>query len=100
MVLVSSIAIFFSTMVRNAVGPVIGTMALFIFILMVSTLPLDVFKSIQPYLFTTYFSNWEQAFFDPIPWDDLFRGLGLIVSNIVMYLGIALIIFRRKDILS
>jgi len=100
MVLVSSIAIFFSTMVRNAVGPVIGTMALFIFILMVSTLPLEVFKSIQPYLFTTYFSNWEQAFYDPIPWADLFRGFGLVASNIVMFLGIALIIFRRKDILS
>lgn len=100
MVLVSAIAIFFSTMVRNAVGPVIGTMALFIFVLMVSTLPLEVFQSIQPYLFTTYFSNWEQAFHDPIPWADLFRGLGLIGSNIVMFLGIALIIFRRKDILS
>ncbi len=100
MVLVSSIAIFFSTMVRNAVGPVIGTMALFIFILMVSSLPLEVFEGIQPYLFTTYFSNWEQAFYDPIPWDDLFRGLGLVLSNVIMFLGIALIIFRRKDILS
>ncbi len=100
MVLVSSIAIFFSTMVRNAVGPVIGTMALFIFVLMVSTLPLEVFKGVQPYLFTTYFSNWEQAFYEPIPWDDLFRSLGLILSNITMFLGIAYIIFRRKDILS
>ncbi len=100
MALVSAIAIFFSTMVRNAVGPVIGTMALFIFILMVSTLPLDVFKGVQPYLFTTYFSNWEQAFFDPIPWADLFRGLGLVISNVILFLGTAYIIFRRKDILS
>jgi len=100
MALVSAIAIFFSTMVRNAIGPVIGTMALFIFVLMVSTLPLDIFRGIQPFLFTTYFSNWEMAFYDPIPWDDLFRGLGLIVSNIIMFLGIAFIIFRRKDILS
>ena len=100
MALVSAIAIFFSTMVRNAVGPVIGTMALFIFILMVSTLPLDVFKGIQPYLFTTYFSNWEQAFYDPIPWADLLRGLGLVASNLLAFLGVAFIIFRRKDILS
>jgi len=100
MALISAIAIFFSTMVRNAIGPVIGTMALFIFVLMVSTLPLDVFENIQPYLFTTYFSNWEQAFYDPIPWADLFRGFGLIVSNLILFLGIAFIIFRRKDILS
>ncbi len=100
MALISAIAIFFSTMVRNAIGPVIGTMALFIFVLMVSTLPLDVFEHVQPYLFTTYFSNWEQAFYDPIPWTDLFIGFGLIVSNIIFFLGTAFIIFRRKDILS
>lgn len=100
MALVSAIAIFFSTMVRNAIGPVIGTMALIIFALMISTLPLDVFTNIQPYMFTSYFSNWEQVFYDPIPWDDLFRGLSLIISNLILFLGIAFIIFRRKDILS
>ncbi|MCF6237835.1 MAG: ABC transporter permease [Candidatus Marinimicrobia bacterium] len=100
MALVSSIAIFFSVMVRNAVGPVIGTMAVIIFFLMVSTLPLDVFRNIQPYLFTTYFSNWEQVFYDPIPWGDLFRGFGLIFSNIIFFLGVAYLIFSRRDILS
>lgn len=100
MVLVSAIAIFFSTMVRNAIGPVIGTMALIIFFLMISTLPLDVFSHVQPYMFTTYFSNWEQVFYDPIPWDELFRGLSLIISNLILFLGTAFIIFRRKDILS
>jgi len=100
MALVSAIAIFFSTMVRNAIGPVIGTMALIIFFLMITTLPLDIFQNVQPYMFTTYFSNWELVFFDPIPWDELFRGLGLIVSNLIFFLGIAFIIFRRKDILS
>ncbi|NQV16664.1 ABC transporter permease subunit [bacterium] len=100
MALVSAIAIFFSTMVRNAIGPVIGTMALIIFCLMVSTLPLEIFRSVQPYMFTTYFSNWEQAFYDPIPWRDMLRGLNLIISYLILFLGIAFIIFRRKDILS
>jgi len=100
MALVSAIAIFFSTMVRNAIGPVIGTMALIIFGLMISNLPLEVFGAVQPYMFTSYFTNWEMAFYDPIPWADLFRGLGLIVSNLVLFLGTAYLIFRRKDILS
>lgn len=100
MALVSSIAIFFSTMVRNAIGPVIGTMAVIIFSLMISSLPLEVFQDVQPYMFTSYFSNWEQVFYDPIPWDELFRGLGFIISQILMFLGIAFMIFRRKDILS
>ncbi len=100
MALVSAIAIFFSTMVRNAIGPVIGTMAIIIFSLMISTIPLEVFKNIQPYVFTTYFTNWEKVFYDPIPWIDLLRGFSFIVANLFMFLGIAFIIFRRKDILS
>jgi len=100
MALVSAIAIFFSTMVRNAVGPVIGTMAVIIFSLMVSTIPLDIFRGIHPYVFTSYFSNWEQVFHDPIPWAELLRGMNLVISNILLFLGFAYIIFRRKDILS
>jgi ABC-2 type transport system permease protein len=100
MALVSAIAIFFSTMVRNAVGPVIGTMAVIIFFLMISTLPLDIFTHVQPYLFTSYFANWEQVFYDPIPWPDLFRGVSLILGNMLFFLGTGFIIFRRKDILS
>jgi ABC-2 type transport system permease protein len=100
MALISAIAIFFSTMVRNAIGPVIGTMAVIIFSLMISTVPLEVFKSIQPYMFTTYFTNWEKVFYDPIPWGELFRGVSYILSNMLFFLGFAYIIFRRKDILS
>ena len=100
MALVSSVAIFFSTMVRNAVGPVIGTMAVIIFSLMISTIPLEIFRGIHPYMFTSYFSNWEQVFHDPIPWAELFRGANLVLSNILLFLGLAYIIFRRKDILS
>lgn len=100
MAMVSALALFFSTMVRNAIGPVIGTMAVIIFSLMVSTLPLEVFNNVRPFMFTYYFSNWEMAFHDPVPWADMFRGLAYIFSNILLFLGSAFIIFRRKDILS
>ena len=100
MMLVSAIAIFFSTMVRNAVGPVIGTMAVIIFGVAISTLPFEIFENIRPYLFTSYFRNFEEAFFDPVPWASVGLGINTVVGYSLVFLGLAYLIFRRKDILS
>ncbi|PIZ61426.1 MAG: hypothetical protein COY19_12385 [Candidatus Marinimicrobia bacterium CG_4_10_14_0_2_um_filter_48_9] len=100
MAVVASLAIFFSSMVKNAIGPVIGTMAIIIVFLAVSTLPLDFFVSIRPYFFTTYFDSWAKAFFDPIPWDILWQATWVALLHIGLLLGGSYFIFRRKDILS
>ncbi len=100
MALVSAIAIFFSSMVRNAVGPVIGTMAVVIVGIAVSTLPFDIFDAIRPYLFTTYFRSWDLAFHDPIPWGEIALGVQNVAGYIIAFLAGAFLIFRKKDILS
>ena len=100
MALVGGIAIFFSSMVRNAVGPVIGTMAVVILGVAVSTMPFEAFDSIRPYLFTTYFRNWEEAFFEPIPWGSLRLSILNIMGFTSVFLAASYLIFRRKDILS
>ena len=98
--LVSAIAIFFSSMVRNAVGPVIGTMAVIVLGIAISTLPFEIFDGMRPYLFTSYFRNWELAFYDPLPWRDLLLGVWNIVGTSIAFLLGAYWIFHRKDILS
>ena len=100
MAVVASLSIFFSAMVKNAIGPVIGTMAVIIVFLAVSTLPLDVFESIRPFFFTTYFDSWAKAFFDPIPWDYMWKSTWIALLHISIFLGGAYFIFKRKDILS
>ncbi len=100
MAVVASLAIFFSSMVKNAIGPVIGTMAIIIVFLAVSTLPLDFFESIRPYFFTSYFDSWAKAFFDPIPWEYIWKCVWITVIHIAVFLNGAYLIFKRKDILS
>lgn len=100
MAVVATLAILFSAMVKNAVGPVIGTMAIVIIFFAVSSLPLDFFETIRPFFFTTYFDSWTKAFYDPIPWDYLWLSTWTALLHIGLFLGGAFLIFKRKDILS
>ncbi len=100
MTLVLSIALFFSVIVRNAVGPVIGAMAVLIFSYAFSSLPLDIFEHIQVYFFTYYFDAWKYAFHDPVPWDTIAKAVGYVALHILFFAGGAACIFKRKDILS
>ena len=66
MSVVCSLAFFFSSLVENAIGPIIATMAIIIVFVIVSAIDIEVFKSIKPYLFTNYILSWRLIFSDPI----------------------------------
>ena len=53
MTVVTALAFFFSSLVENAIGPIVSTMAVIIVFLILSALPIDFFRNIEPYLFTT-----------------------------------------------
>ena len=97
---VASLAFLLSSLVDNAIGPIIGTMAVIIVLLVVSTLPVDLFADIKPYLFTTYMDVWRQALAQPIGWDEIARSTGALGAYSVGFFLIAWYIFARKDILS
>lgn len=100
MVLVFVISIFFSVIVRNAVGPVVGAMAIIIFSFALTGLPLEIFDNIRPYIFTTYFDTWKYAFYEPIGWYFIREGLTCVTVYLLVFLGLSATIFCRKDILS
>jgi ABC-2 type transport system permease protein len=100
MMVVACLCFMFSSMVNNGIGPMIGAMAVIIIGLAVSNIPLDIFDSIKPYLFTSYFDIWNKAFMDPIPWKEIGQD-GIILS---VYAGIFVLlsywVFTRRDILT
>ncbi len=100
MMLVTSVAIFFSVIVRNAVGPVVGAMAVIIFSFAITGLPLEIFDNIRPFIFTTYFDTWKYAFYEPVDWALIFEGLEVVSVYMLIFLAAALFIFRKKDILT
>ena len=100
MCLVASLCFMFSTMVNNGIGPMVGAMAVIIVGLAISNIPIDIFVTIRPYLFTTYFDIWKMAFYDPIPWDEIGKIAFILSLYARGFLGVSFFVFLRKDILS
>ena len=98
--MVATLCFMFSSMVNNGIGPIIGAMAVIIIGLAISNIPLDLFEKIKPYLFTTYFDIWKEAFYDPIPWQDIGKSMLILAIYAVGFLGISFAVFTRKDILT
>lgn len=97
---VASLAFLFSSLVENAIGPIIGTMAVIIIFIIVSNIPVELFESIKPYLFTTYFAVWSKAFEDPIAWDTIGKHSSVLLAHSIGFYLVTWYIFIKKDVLS
>ena len=97
---VASLAFLFSSLVENAIGPIIGTMAVIIGFFIVSNMPVDIFKDVRPYLFTTYLNVWQKALENPIPWETIRNHLAVLGAHCIGFYLITWYIFVKKDILS
>jgi ABC-2 type transport system permease protein len=97
---VASLAFFFSSLVDNALGPILGTMAVIIIFYVISGIPADLFRSVRPYLFTTYLNIWQKVLESPIPWREVAESAAALGAYSVGFYGATWYIFLRKDILS
>jgi ABC-2 type transport system permease protein len=100
MLTIASLAFLFSSFVENAIGPIIGTMGVHSVFLVITLVPVELFKNIKPYLFSNYLNVWMQVFEDPIPWDSIGNSVAILGAYVIGFVFIAWLIFRRKDILS
>ncbi len=100
MSVVCSLAFFFSSLVENAIGPIVATMAVIIVFVIVSAINIEIFKSIRPYLFTNYILSWQLLFDNPVDTARVLKALLILFTHIVLLFGITAIIFKKKDILS
>ena len=97
---VASLSFLFSSLVENAIGPIVGTMAVIIVCFVVSSMDISLFATIKPYLFTTYMNVWRLATDDPIPWDEVYRSLSILLGYSAGFFLVSWLLFVRKDILS
>ena len=100
MSVVSALAFFFSSLVENAIGPIIVTMAVIIVFFVVSAINIDIFSTIKPYLFTNYILSWRLFFDDPIDAGEIIKAVAVLSGHVVFLYVISAIIFKRKDVLS
>lgn len=97
---VASLGFLFSSLVENAIGPIIGTMAVIITLLIISNIPVDAFTALRPYFFTHYLNIWQKALENPIPWQTIGNHLAIIGGHCIGFYLVTWYIFVRKDVLS
>ncbi len=100
MSVVASLAMLFSSLVENSIGPIVSTMAVIIVFIILSAINIDFFKTIKPYLFTNYILSWRLLFDDPVNFSEVFKAVAILLAHIVFFFALTLYLFRRKDILT
>jgi ABC-2 type transport system permease protein len=100
MSVVASLAFLLSSLVENAIGPIVTTMAIIIVFIIIGALNIEFLENIRPYLFTSYMGDWRLIFADPIDSTELTKSIAVLVGHIILFYGTTFWIFRRKDILS
>ena len=112
MITVASLGFLFSLFAENSIGPIVATMSVIIFFTILSTLNIPVFNKIKPFLFTTHMIGWKE-FFD-IKVNDaneaivgsiqnpqkIINSALVLTAHIAGFVIAAVLIFKRKDVLS
>lgn len=112
MLTVTALSFLLSVFAENSIGPIVGAISIIILLTILNTLDLPVFNSFKPFLFTTHMIGWK-GFFDVqvnnaneaivgsvenLP--AVLTSAGVLLLHIVAFLTIAIVVFRKKDILS
>jgi len=97
---VASLSFLFSSLVENAIGPIVGSMGVIIVFYIISNIPVELFTTIRPYLFTTYLNVWQKALEVRIPWPEVVNHVLILSGFNIGFLAVTWYLFVRKDILS
>jgi ABC-2 type transport system permease protein len=100
MMTVISLSILFSSLVQNAIGPIVATMAIIFVFLILGAIPIDILQDIKPYLFTSHMTQWNNFFSDPPDYKEVLDSALVLLAYTSGLYGITTVIFLRKDILS
>jgi ABC-2 type transport system permease protein len=100
MTTVASLSIFLSGMSNNSLGPILSTMAIIIIFTLISSLDISLFNIIKPFLFTTYLNTWQSFFSFDINRSEIIKNALVLIGHVVLFYGMTMIYFNRKDILT
>lgn len=100
MLTVSYLCLLFSSFSKNSVTPIISTISIVFIGSAILIIPIDLFKLVNPYLFTGYMDIFLNSFYDPIPLDNFISCIQVCFLWSVLFLGIAYYNFTRRDILD
>lgn len=100
MTAVAALSFFLSLFAENSIGPIVATMSIIIVFTILTTVDLPLFDLMKPYLFTSHMLGWKGFFYDPVPYGSIFKSAMILLLHIAAFVGTAIYLFKRKDVLS
>ncbi len=100
MTVVCSLTILFSSLVENAIGPIVSTMPVIIIFIILSAFDVEILRDLRPYLFTNYMLDWREFFNDPLDFAEITKSVLVLSGHIILFFTATSFIFHKKDILS
>lgn len=100
MTTVAALSFLLSLFADNSIGPIVATMSIVIVFTILTSMDLPLFNAMKPFLFTAHMLGWKGFFDNPVNYDSIARSAGILVVHIVAFVGLAIFIFRKKDVLS
>jgi len=110
---IGSLSLLLSIFAENSIGPIVATVCIVIVFTVVSNINLPlVEQKIKPWLFSTYLVGWKGFFYIGTDQDGMpvkgsienFKAIRdsqyILLTHILVFLTAAVMIFKRKDILS
>jgi len=100
MTTVAALSFFLSLFAENSIGPIVSTMSIVIVFTILTTMDLPLFNLMKPFLFTSHMLGWKGFFDNPVNYSSILKSAGVLLLHIFAFVGTAIYIFRKKDILS
>ncbi len=110
---IAALAILLSVFAENSIGPIIATVCIVIVCTIISNINVPIIDTtVKPWLFTSYLVGWKGFFYigtnadgEPIKgsienWPAIRNSLYILLAHIFILISAAVIVFKRKDILS
>lgn len=108
---VAALSFMLSVFAENSIGPIVTTMSVILVFTIITTMNMPLFNKISPYLFTSYMTGWKGFFntksLDGSTVDGSIYNLAaeikaavILIVHIIIFFGISVFAFRKKDILS
>ena len=110
---VAALAFLLSIFADNSIGPIVSTISIVIVFTILSEMQIPIYDTtVKPWLFTSHMLAWKGFFYSRSDTEGqairgslenlpaIMRSLGILVGYIVLFVGSAIFIFNKKDILS
>lgn len=110
---IAALALLLSVYAENSIGPIIATVCIVIVCTVISNINVPIIeRNVKPWLFTSYLVGWKGFFYistteDGVPikgsienWAAIRNSLYILLAHIAVLLGITIVVFRKKDILT